>query len=140
MQQALVLRRGHAPRIVLRTLFDLPARELQVARVVNPAYFANPLWGYEHVFAVQPVARIDNEVTDGPRLFLKQEVRDMTYRIVGCLDTTAKHDFATSQVSVGTRATRVRSPAPFLFFTDLRIRGEIAGIAPHAQNVPDCQY
>jgi len=48
------------------------------------------------VFAVQPVARIDDEVTNGPRLLVKQKVLDMTYHIVGCLYATAEHDFATA--------------------------------------------
>ena len=96
MQRFLVPRRWGAARIVLGTLFDLLACESQAERSLAPAHRSNPARKHEYPPAVQPVARLDDEITNGPRRFVKQKVREVADQVIRGLYAIAVYHSATS--------------------------------------------
>src|SRR4029450_2893028 len=91
VEPLLVLAGQRRTRIELGGGFDVALREVNVDLGVLPAHFLDPLRRDQHAPAGQPVPRVDDDVADGPRLVVDQEVLDVAEVAVGGADVVAHH-------------------------------------------------
>jgi len=95
MQCVRVIFRLQILGIVLGTLLYLRARQRHAERSLTPTHGANPLRSNQNLFARQPIARFDNEMADGPRLFLEEKIGDVTYHSIGGSNVITQYYVAT---------------------------------------------
>src|SRR5688500_14494015 len=61
-------------------------------------YRAEPVDADDHVFSGPPVAGIDDQVPNGPRLLVDEEVLDVAELAIGRFDAEARHFPSTEQM------------------------------------------
>src|SRR5262245_14449155 len=65
-------------RVVVGRVPDTLERKIDVNRELDPAHPGDPVRGHEHPLAERPVARLDDQAAQRPRLVVDEESADVT--------------------------------------------------------------
>src|SRR6185312_15972526 len=96
-------------RVVWRRVFDSLASEIDSNPGVDPTHRLDPFRRDEHVVAAPPVARVDNQIANRPRVIVNEQIVQVAYVTVCGLDVITDDSPATAQVAV---IPHRRGPSP----------------------------
>jgi len=71
-------------RVVRRRVFDILATEIDSNLSVYPTHVLDPLRRDGHVVAAQPVARVNNQIANRPRVIVDEQIFQVAYVTVRC--------------------------------------------------------
>ena len=97
-------------RVIRRRVFDSLASEIDSNLGVYPTHVLDPLRRDEHVVAAPPVARVNNQIANRPRVIVDEQIFQVAYVTVRRFDVMTNDGVATAQVAIIAATASARVP------------------------------